>query len=485
MQKKALIIGAGVGGLATSVYLSQKGYLVEVYEANTYYGGKLAEISGNGYRFDAGPSLFTMPEKLLDVIGENAGFEFERLQEICRYFYEDGTVIKGWAHPEEFANEAHVQTGEPKENILNFLKKSAFIYDTTAHLFLEKSLHKSSSYFNLKTAKSLLKLPFIGTQTSMNSVNEKSFVSDKLTQLFNRYATYNGSNPYVAPATLNIIPHLEFNQGAFFPKNGMRAIADSIYEKALSLGVQFHFEEKVHRIDVVGNKVTGINVGGKLVSGDLVVSNMDIVPTYKKLLPDQIQPKKVLEQERSSSALIFYWGVQQTFPNLELHNIFFSEDYRAEFDHIFHQKSICFDPTVYVHISSKMKQDDAPNGCENWFVMINVPGDTGQDWDALIAKARTNILTKLSRILKTDLAQIIDFESILDPKGIESKTSSFQGSLYGSASNDKMAAFFRHPNFSNRIDNLYFVGGSVHPGGGIPLALSSAKIVNDLVDAVN
>ncbi|RYD91664.1 MAG: phytoene desaturase, partial [Sphingobacteriales bacterium] len=186
-------------------------------------------------------------------------------------------------------------------------------------------------------------------------------------------------------------------------------------------------------------------------------------------------------QERSSSALIFYWGMNKQFPKLDLHNIFFSADYEAEFNDIWQQKIIYHDPTVYLNISSKYKADDAPDGCENWFVMINVPSNSGQDWDSLIKQARQNIIIKLSRLLGKDISAYIKCESILDPQSIESRTSSYQGSLYGTSSNNQFAAFLRHANKSSKINNLYFCGGSVHPGGGIPLCLLSAKIVSDWI----
>ena len=139
------------------------------------------------------------------------------------------------------------------------------------------------------------------------------------------------------------------------------------------------------------------------------------------------------------------------------------------------------DPTVYINITSKYNSEDAPASCQNWFTMINVPFDGGQDWDTLIAEARKNILTKVSRILGKDIESLIACEDILDPRSIDSKTSSHLGALYGTSSNNRMAAFQRHPNFSRKIKNLYFCGGSVHPGGGIPLSLLSAKIIDDLI----
>jgi phytoene dehydrogenase-like protein len=166
-----------------------------------------------------------------------------------------------------------------------------------------------------------------------------------------------------------------------------------------------------------------------------------------------------------------------------LHNIFFSKNYSEEFEHIFDKKTLFEDPTIYINITSKEKSDDAPAGCENWFVMINAPGDYGQDWSELVAQARQNIIDKLNRLLQVDLSELIETEEVLTPPLIEKRTSSYRGALYGAASNSKFAAFLRHPNFSRKLKNLYFVGGSVHPGGGIPLCLLSAKITSEIIDA--
>jgi phytoene desaturase len=264
----------------------------------------------------------------------------------------------------------------------------------------------------------------------------------------------------------------------------MYSITTALVKLAESLGVRFNYDSPVEEIVLERRKGKGIKVKGKLIEADMVVSNMDVWFTYHKLLRQypQLHPKRILRQERSSSALIFYWGIKKQFRQLDLHNIFFSADYKAEFDAIWKQKSISADPTVYLNISSKLKPDNAPAACENWFVMINVPANVGQDWDMLIAEARQNILAKLSRKLGVCIEELIATESILDPRSIESKTSSYQGSLYGTSSNGQLAAFLRHANRSSKIENLYFCGGSVHPGGGIPLSLLSAKIVSEWVE---
>ena len=485
--KDAIVIGAGIGGIATAIRLAVKNYAVNVFEANNYPGGKLSAIAQDGFRFDAGPSLFTLPN-LVDELFLLAGkkpaehFKYKRLETICHYFYEDGTRINAPKDRALFAQEIEKNTDESADKVLAFLKNSEKVYNITAPVFLEKSLHKAATYFNKTTAKSMLHLSSIKAFESMNSQNEKYFSDPRIIQLFNRFATYNGSNPYVAPATLNVIPHLEHHLGAYYPEDGMYAITQSLFELATSLGVQFHFGQKVDKILIKNKKTIGVKIGNNVEKSDLVVSNMDVFFTYKNLLADQTQPHKILRQEKSSSGLIFYWGVNTQTPQTGLHNIFFSKDYQAEFDHIFTKKTMYHDPTVYLNISSKLSAEHAPTGCENWFILLNAPHLTdAQNWTQLIAEAKENVLAKLSRLLDLDVAPLIQTEAVLDPRSIQSKTASHLGALYGTSSNDRMAAFARHPNFSKKIKGLYFVGGSVHPGGGIPLSLLSAKIVGEMV----
>ena len=489
MKNKALVIGSGIAGLAASIRLGVKGYSVEVFEANSYPGGKLSQIESKDYRFDAGPSLFTLPEQveeLFRLAGKNPEeyFSYSMLEVVCHYFWEDGKQIKAYADLNQFAEEVETKLGEPASHVRQALRQSAFIYDHLAPLFMHRSLHKLGTWTNPQALKSYLKMGKLGIFSTMNSANERLFSNPKMVQLFNRYATYNGSDPYQTPATLNIIPHLEFNRGAYFPKKGMHDITQSLYRLAQDLGVIFHFNSKVEEILVEKGKAVGVKVKGESLSADLVVNNMDMVNAYKTILKHQKQPKLLLNQPKSSSALIFYWGVKKVFPELGLHNIFFSENYREEFSHIFQKESIYSDPTVYINITSVLKPDDAPEGCMNWFTMINVPNNQGQDWDQMIQEARQQIIAKLNRMLNTDLESLIEVEEILEPRTIESKTSSAQGALYGNSSNNKFAAFLRHANYSSDIKNLYFCGGSVHPGGGIPLSLLSAKIMTEMVPTV-
>lgn len=484
-MKSIIIVGAGIGGLAAALRLRIKGFQVEVIEQGSTAGGKLSEFQTNGFRFDAGPSLFTLPtliEELIKLADEDQNrFPYIKLDRSCNYFWNDSTHLIAWDDKERFAKEIESKLGISAEPTLKHLKKSAFMYEKTSKLFMERSLHKLKSYLSKDILGALFNVHRLSLLTTMNKANESALNHPKLVQVFNRYATYNGSDPYRAPGVLQVIPHLEHNIGTFFPKKGMYQIAEVLTQLAEEKGVVFHYNTRAKGIRIENGVCRGVETKDHFFAADVVISNADVFTTYRHLLPNEKGPERMLNRERSSSALIFYWGVNREFQELDLHNIFFSDDYSGEFKMLFEGENLHPDPTIYINITSKYNKSDAPLGCENWFVMINVPANRGQNWNEWIPAARSIILKKLSIALKTDLAQYIVTENILDPAGIESKTSSYMGSLYGTSSNDPMAAFLRHPNFAQSIKGLYFCGGSVHPGGGIPLCVLSAKIVSELI----
>jgi len=455
-----------------------------VFEKNSYPGGKLSEITLGNYRFDKGPSLLTMPgliDELTNLSGYNREFKYTQLKTITHYFFEDGTKIIAKDSAIELAKELKLKLNEDEQAVITHLKKSNFYHTSVADLFLTQSLGKIKNFINLKTLKALLNLHKLNLFSTMHKQNSSFFKNKKTTQIFDRYATYNGSNPYKAPALLNIIPHLEFGLGAYLPEKGMHQITEHLYKIALHCGVIFKFNEVVEKIEIENKKATGLISNGVFYKSNLLVSDADIHVIYKKLLPQSYSPKKLLSQEKSSSAYVFYWGIKKEFPELDLHNILFSENYKEEFNCLFEENKPYNDPTIYINITSKLCKGDAPHGCENWFVMVNVPHNKSGNKIAYAAELKKNVIAKINRMLKTDIEPLIEKEDVLDPFGIEMQTSSYGGSLYGNASNNKFSAFLRHANYSSKIGNLYFVGGSVHPGGGIPLCLLSAKIVSNII----
>jgi phytoene desaturase len=485
---KAIVVGSGIAGMATAIRLAVKGYSVDVYEKNATPGGKLTFFEQDGFKFDAGPSLFTQPQNIVDLFTLASApiekyFTYQSVDIACKYFYENGKIVNAYTQREKFAAELESVLGESPKAIDQYLSNAEKLYKNVGTVFLNHSLHRSKTWLHKRTWQALRTVKAGYLFRSLHRHNQQQFKHPETVQLFNRYATYNGSNPYKAPSMLSLIPHLEMNEGTFYPQGGMISITNALYQLAIDKGVQFHFNAPVQRIIQHQGKVQGVVVNNQNIDAQIVVSNADVYYTYKLLLQNEFKAKQVLKQERSSSAIIFYWGINRSFPELHLHNIFFSKDYATEFDAIFNKGKLSNDNTVYINITSKMEATQAPAGKENWFVMVNAPAHRGQDWDQIKATAKAAVIEKLSNMLGTNISVCIETEKTLDPQLIESQTASYMGSLYGTSSNSKFAAFLRHPNFTTNIKGLYCCGGSVHPGGGIPLCLKSAQIVGDLIAA--
>lgn len=487
------IIGAGLGGISAAIYLRKFGFNVDVYEQSNFAGGKASRVEFDGFSFDSGPTLFTMPFVLKDLfdISNEDFLEFIELIKpdiICKYFFPDGTIINAYSQQKKFAEEIQNKTCDKACSVMKYFDYCKTIYDKTADLFLQKSFTEISTFLNIKALKTLFSINKIDTGRTMHNANQSFFKDEKTVQLFDRYATYNGSNPFLAPATLNIIQHVEYGIGGFIPRGGIRKISSELVKLAEKKGVNFFFNSSVQKILIEKNNVNGIqieynqNLHEK--KYNVVISNADVNFTYQRLLAGikLKQAERYIKHEPSTSALVFYWGIEGNYKNLETHNILFSDDYKSEFDDLFKKKICPIDPTIYIYISSKFNNDDAPSGYENWYVMINAPYIIGQNWESEIQKSRERIIKKINRIFGIEIEKKIVGERILSPEMIEKNTSSYKGSLYGISSNSKFSAFLRQQNRSKEVKGLYFCGGSAHPGGGIPLVLLSGKITAELIN---
>ena len=487
MKKKVIIIGSGIAGLALSVRLKSKGYDVEVFEKNKNVGGKLSDFYLNNFRHDFGPKLFTMPNLVEDIFEDarvdiKKYFKYDKLDIACKYFWDDGHIFNAYSDSQKFIDEVHKKFDREGNQVEKYIFNSKKKFNLVKKIFLEKSLHKISTYLSFDTLKGILNFLQLNIFISLNSLNKRYFRDEKLIQLFNRFATYNGSSPYLTSGIMSIIQHLEHDLGVFMPKKGISDISLSLYNLAIDLGVKFHFNSEIDKILIKHKSAVGVSINKINYKADIIVSNMDINLTYDRLLKGYKKPFFIKNYQPSSSAVVFYWNMNKSFSNISVHNIIFSRDQMKEFDYIFNRNSIYYDPTVYICSTSKIVKEDAPSGYENWFILINSPFDSGQNWKTIKKNLRNNIIKKINSTLNVDIESNIIGEKILTPVDIENETLSKFGSLYGSSSNSLQSAFIRHPNFSKKINNLYFCGGSVHPGGGIPLCLNSAKIVSDLIN---
>jgi len=486
---KTAVIGSGIGGLAIACRLAERGFDVTLFEKNSTPGGKISQIRDKGYRFDTGPSLFTLPF----LVEEITPLNYIKLENSCRYFFGDKSVLNFYQDPDELRKEMESKGFDDFPNVLQRFREAKDIYNLTSNLFIFNSFHKVKNFIKPENRRIPLKFHKLGFHRTMHSANKALFKDRRIVQLFDRYATYNGSSPYRTPATLNMISHLEHNIGAFFPEKGIYSIVDEIYRKSLKVGVKFRFNTLVKSIEIdkKGKSVTGISTDSGFEKFDIIISDTDVKYLSENMITPQYRyplKNRLKQLEPSSSALIFYWGVKGSFPIFDLHNILFSSDYKKEFNNLFYKMELYKDPTIYIFISKKVVPDDAPDGCENWFVMVNAPANIGQDWNKIVSDTRSRIIKKINRLLnekernsenkKFNIEQFIETEHIASPVTIEKNTLSSRGALYGNSSNSMLSAFLRHPNSLSGIKNLWFVGGSVHPGGGIPLCLASAKIAD-------
>ncbi len=486
-NKRIAVVGGGLGALSGAIRLARLGFLVQLFEKNPEIGGKVNEVIGAGYRFDTGASLVTMPF-VIDELFDFAGFkrrdylDFVPIDPICRYFFSDGSVMDASADRAKMEVAIEQLSPDDVKAYEQFLKYAERIYTLTAEIFMFTPIHEFRKLMKPRYFQTLFRLHQIDPFRTVHQSVSRFFSDARLIQLFDRYATYNGSDPFQAPATLNIIPYIEYGLGGYYIKGGIYRLIDALKSVACRLGVQIHTSAKVERICSDGKRVSGVQVNGEKVAADYVLCGTDAVVAHEKLIDSPQKRREKLNQlEPSLSGMVFLWGVSAKQPKLAHHNIIFSSDYAVEFEQIFKHQQVPDEPTIYIAITSKTDAGHAPTDSENWFVLLNMPYlAPGQLWEKEKVRMRAVVLDKLKR-LGFDIADRIEMEQIYTPEDFAKLYASNQGSIYGTSSNSKSTAFRRIPNRSRTLDRLYFAGGSVHPGGGIPLVLLSGKIAAMLI----
>ena len=484
-MEKVIVIGAGLGGLAAAIRLAKLNFEVTVLEKNETVGGKVNSVEAHGYKFDTGASLLTMRqvfEDLFKFAGRNLAdyLVIVPLDPICRYFWTDKTVFDASSDLQKTENEIALVAPDDVENFRKYLADAKRKYEIAEKTFLAHSLNDLPKLLRPKYLKDLLAISSLKT---LDKHNADYFQSEKLQQLFNRFATYNGSSPYQTPATFALVPFVEFGLGAWYARGGIYEIPKALEKLAGELSVKIRTDCAVEKIIVENKKAVGVELeSGEVLKSDYVVANSDAIETYRSLLDKEFFNEKLNKREPSCSGFVLLLGVKKKFPQLAHHNIFFSDNYRAEFNALFNDLRPANNPTIYVCAASRTDDTQSPENCENLFVLINAPYTSERtDWTKEAGSYRDLIVKKLEDFGLEGLENSIEFERVITPEDFERKYRTNRGSIYGVSSNGIFSAFLRVPNQSRQVENLYFVGGATHPGGGMPLVLLSGKMAADLI----
>ena len=479
------VVGGGVGGMAAALRLRAAGHDVVLFERNSVLGGKLASRTVDGFTFDTGPSLLTLPEvfdNLLALAGTSLAELVDpvRLDPICRYRWPDGSGFDHLADRHDAAAEVHRLAPGQAPAFAAYLDHGRRVWDVSRRTFFAGPMESPVDL--VRRMRSPADLWAIDPLRTLHARARAHFDDPRLVQWAGRYATYSGSSPYAAPATMACIPWIEQSSGAWYVRGGLARLAEVLGEVLVGVGVQVRTGVDVEAIRADTTSVQGVRLaGGETVDAGVVVANVDATHLYADLLPDQRALRRVLRAPVSSSGFALLAAVEGHTAGLAHHNIAFSADEATEFAAIVDRHRAPRNPTVYVCASVVTDPTQAPEGCENWFVLVNVPPASAVDWDTQAELYRDHLLEVLAGH-GWDLAGRLRRVETITPADIAQRYRSWQGAIYGTSSNGRRAAFLRPANRGPRR-GLYLVGGSSHPGGGLPLVAMSGAIVAAMVEA--
>lgn len=483
MSKEVIVLGAGLGGISAAISLAQEGYRVSIHEKNDKIGGKLNMLKMEGYTFDLGPSILTLPH-IFSRLFERSGKRMEdyiTIQPVrphWRNFFEDGSVIDLHPDPAVMAAEA-AKAGEKPEAIEAFLKYSYDLYDLVNEGYFEKGLDTAKDF---REHYGFRNFPKFDLFRNMHGGVKKHLKTAKMRDIFDYFIKYVGSSAYRAPAFMNCLPAIQFRYDLWYVPGGMYGIAQGLGRLMDELGIRVHLHSEVTEIRREGERVTGVvTAADGFIPADIVVSNMEVIPAYERLLGEEDSfMKSLAKYEPACSGLILDLGLDRTYPQLAHHNFFFSSDQRRHFRKVFRERVLPDDPTIYLVAASRSDETVAPPGCDSLKILPHIPhiNDdaplTREDYGAF----RDLVIAKLERMGLENLSKHIVVEHLWTPHDIREQYYSNKGSIYGVVSDGFKNLAFKAPQQSTRYPNLFFAGGSVNPGGGMPMVVLGGQNVS-------
>jgi len=489
------VVGGGLGGLAAACVLAARGHKVVLFERNEWLGGKAAELREQGFRFDMGPTILTVP-RVLERIFAEAGrklsdhLDLRRLDPQWRCFFEDGTVLDLQESIEATAAAAGRLNPASAQGYRDFIAMSSKLHDVSEKFFFWRSVEDVFDTIDMKknlemsTVRDIMSLRM---GTTVAGQIRKRVPDPRVSQMLDHFVQYVGSSPYGSPAVLCGIAHMQTSEGVWYPMGGTRAVPAALVALAADLGVDFRTGCGVRRILMEGGRASGVETdAGETVACDQVVSNMDSVRTYRELVGAAPAAKFARRWKRdpACSGVVLYLGLDRAYEHLAHHDFVFSRDPEEEFDHIYGRGEPAPDPTAYIAAPARTEPGVAPPGGEALYVLVHTPYlRPHHDWRAMFPAYRQVILDKLKRTAGMgDIEERIVFERHLTPQDIHERYSVLNGAIYGLASHGRFFGAFKPGNRSRDVAGLYLAGGAAHPGPGMPMVLMSGWIAADALD---
>lgn len=487
-KQKAIVIGAGIGGLATASFLAQNGYKVEVFEKNCNPGGRCGQLIQDGHRFDLGATILLMPSLYRKIFSE-LGIDLEKdlettsLAPIYKLFFSDGSHFSFTRDEEQMRTQIEAIEPGSFPKYKNYVSEGYEYFNLSINDLLGKNFDHFFEFVNLKSIRLLLKLK---TYRNHSGYVKIFFKDPRLQMAFTFQNIYVGQNPYEAPAFFSMLPGAEIAEGALFPKGGMHRIVETLFDLARNNGVEIRCKKPVRKILLNGEKAEGILLeDGTEIKADLVIASADLPYVYDQLLNDKRKTRLLKKKKYSCSSIVFHWGVDKVYHQLDHHSVFLNDPFREGLDAIFKEKSISDNPSFYVHSPCRSDKTAAPENQDSLSVIVPVAHldeRSGQDWLAIKQKARKAVIRCFIDAGLTDIENHIKFEICYLPKTWETRCNVTNGSVFGSLSHSIFQmGYFRPHNQHKKYKNLYFAGGSTHPGNGVPLVLLGAKLTTERI----
>jgi phytoene desaturase len=486
-QNTVLIIGAGLGGIATAARLARQGFQVTVLEKNERPGGRCSQLCQNGYRFDVGATLFLMPEIFRETYAElgtcmDDHLQLRRIDPTYQVHFVDGSSLT--LSSDLHMMQSQLEALEPGSfnALLRFLAEGEQSYRLSLRHFVGRNFSSPLEYFSLSNLPLLFKLKALDKHYRNIS---HYFHNSHLKEALSFQNMYLGMSPFDAPATYSLLQYTELVGGVWFPLGGMYRVVESLVAIARAHGVQFVYNTSVKNIVVDAHCATGVQLqDGTHLDADIIVANADLPYVYSHLLPEQSAANQLDHLKYSCSTFMFYWGLDTVFPQLDIHNVFLAGDYQSSFNRIFNDHLLPEEPSFYVHAPARIDPTAAPAGADTLMVLIpvgHIDIRRHQDWEALQVHARSAAIHRLARRGLPDLEKHLTVEMKLSPHDWLNRYNLAKGAAFGLSHNFMQVGYLRPQNRHHRYRNLYFVGSSTHPGTGLPMVLLSARLTTERI----